>query len=62
MGPDVARETFLHEAMHGMWYQTLLDRQYRDKQEEDIIYSLAPKILEFLRDNPEAVEFLLESQ
>lgn len=62
MGPDVERETVLHEAMHGIWYQTLLDRQYRDKQEEDIIYTLAPRILELLKDNPELVEYLLEIQ
>jgi hypothetical protein len=61
MGPDVERETLLHECLHGCWYQTLLDRQYRDKQEEDIIYTMAPKILELLRSNPELVEFLLES-
>jgi hypothetical protein len=61
MGPDVERETLLHECLHGVFYQTLLQRQYKDKQQEDIIYALTPGIVMLLRSNPDLVEYLLES-
>lgn len=64
LGPDVERETVLHEALHGIYFQAglRLEPWSKDKVEEKIIWSMAPKILELLKDNPELVEYLLEVQ
>jgi len=60
LGPGVERETLLHECLHGLWYSTQLERKFKDDQEEDVIYTLAPRILALLRDNPELVKWLTE--
>lgn len=58
------KEVLLHEAMHAMWGQTSLDRDYPDgppdSEGEKIIFTLAPRILALLRDNPELVKWLTE--
>jgi hypothetical protein len=60
LGPSIERETLLHEAMHHIWHQTPLDRTYEDQQEEEIIWTLAPRILSLILDNPEFVTWLQE--
>jgi hypothetical protein len=62
LGPDVERETVLHEAMHGIFFQSGLRLQswHKDKIEEQIIWSMAKGVFELLRSNPELCEYLLE--
>lgn len=64
LGPDVERETVLHECLHGIYFQAglRLEQWSRDKIEEKIIWSMAPRILELLKDNPELTEYLLKVQ
>lgn len=59
IGPSVLRETVLHELLHAVWHQTTLDRLYTDEQEEQVLWTLAPRLLALLRDNPELVMFLV---
>lgn len=62
LGETVEKETLLHEAMHGLWSQTELDKKYTDKDEERVIFTLAPRILALLRENPEFTEWLTEGK
>lgn len=61
---NVERETLLHECLHALWSQTLLDKQYPDEAAdspgEEIIAVLAPRLLALLRSNPKLVRFLTE--
>jgi hypothetical protein len=65
VGADVERETLLHELIHAICFQAGLRLEgepfQKTKVEEKVVWTVAPKILELLRDNPELVEFLLES-
>lgn len=63
LGPDVERETVLHECLHGVFFQAglRLEPWHRDKVEEKIIWSIAPRILSLLKDNGELLEYLTES-
>jgi hypothetical protein len=49
-------ETLLHESLHGIWTQTALDKLYTEEQEEQIIFTLAPRIMGLLLDNEELVQ------
>lgn len=64
--PLVERETMLHEALHAIWNQTLLDKLYPDEEPdspgEAIISTLAPRLLAVLRDNPQLVAYLTEKR
>ena len=61
--PDVGKETLkevlLHECIHGVWSQTALDRRFNDEEEELVIWSLTPLLLELLRDNHQLVGWLI---
>ena len=59
---SILRETLLHEALHAVFSQTELDRVYSDEEEERIVWSLAPRLLSLLRDNPRFVEWLKEEE
>jgi hypothetical protein len=52
----VLMETLLHECLHAIWTQTALDKEYSDEQEEQVIYTLSPRIMALLRDNPRMVK------
>ena len=54
--------TLLHEAMHGLWEDTPLDKQYTDEQEETIILTLERGLVQVLRDNPWFVDALMEAE
>lgn len=58
--PAVAMETLLHESLHAMWTQTALDHIYTTDQEEQIIYTMSPRIVALLRDNPAFVKALTQ--
>ena len=59
--PQVYYETLLHETLHGIWNQTFLATKYSSAEEEDIIYTLTPRIVALLRDNPKLVEELMSA-
>ena len=61
LGPSIEKETLLHEAMHQIWHQTELDRKYKDSDEEAVIWSLAPRLLALILNNPGLIEWLQES-
>jgi hypothetical protein len=54
----VEAETLLHETLHAMWAQTNLQKRFTDKQQEAVVWALAPRLLSLLRDNPELVKWL----
>jgi hypothetical protein len=52
------REVVLHEILHGIWAQTGLQKEYTEDQQESIIWTLAPRLYGFLKDNPEFLRWL----
>lgn len=52
------RETFLHEAIHACTSLTGLQSELGDDFDEKVATRLAPVLLDVLRRNPRAVEFL----
>ena len=60
LGSTTEIETVTHEGLHGAWHQTGLAKNYTDEQEEEVIWSLTPRIIAMLRDNPEYVMWLME--
>ena len=65
MGAEMMRETFLHESLHAMFalgrLDTVLDNEAHGIAEH-LVATLAPILLDFIRSNPDAVEFLQEVQ
>ena len=59
-GPSQRRETFLHECMHGTTSLAGLRVEWGEDRDESCVTRLAPILLDFLRRNPRAVEFLVE--
>lgn len=59
---DVERDTVLHELLHAVWKMSVLHLDYPDDEQdskgEAIIQTLAPRILELLRRNPDLVRYL----
>ena len=49
LGPDVERETVLHELLHHALTQTVLEKMFTDEQEEQVIWGLSPLILQMWR-------------
>lgn len=58
MSGSQQRATFLHEALHAMLSLTGWDHRLGTKREEQLVRSLEPVLLEFLRDNREVVRWL----
>lgn len=64
-GFERMRETFTHETLHAVLAVTHLDALLdaeADGLSEHVVSVLSPVILALLRDNPEAVNFLRETQ
>jgi len=62
IGDDRKREVFLHENLHAMVNVAGLPRDILiDDKDEAAIKRLAPILLLWLRDNPRAVAYLMES-
>jgi hypothetical protein len=59
LGDTVEKETVLHELMHAIWHFTHLDKKYTDEDEEAVAWTMAPRLLALLRDNPELVAYLV---
>lgn len=55
LGRSVELETLTHEGLHAVWHQTELDRVYTDEQEEQVVWTLAPRIMSFIQDNPKLI-------
>lgn len=60
LGHDRERQTFLHENLHAMVAISGLEAAFREDAEEHIVTVLAPVLLSWLRENPQAVAFLTE--
>ena len=52
------KDTVLHEALHGAWSQTGLQKEYTEDQQEAVIWALTPRLLAIIRDNPELIQWL----
>ena len=55
---DLLKETLLHEVIHCIW--STVNLRQRKLNEEDVIGSLVPTLLDTLRRNPTLVEYLLK--
>lgn len=58
--PMVQWETLFHESLHAIWSQTHLESKLSNAEQEEIIYTLTPRIISLLRDNPRLVAGILE--
>jgi Zn-dependent peptidase ImmA (M78 family) len=68
LGPDQQRDTVVHELLHALFYAMnvkafLPKEEGSDSKEleEKIVFGLATRLLEMLRDNPKLVDYLLEA-
>jgi hypothetical protein len=57
-GQDRAAVTLMHEALHGMFLDAGLDVE----EEEAVVRGLAPRVVAFLRDNPDAVAWIMKPE
>lgn len=63
---DVEPEVFLHEVIHSIWYAYGLRPPHVEEDdlesvEEYVVNSLTLPLLEFMRNNPDVMEYLLEN-
>jgi hypothetical protein len=58
--PASKRDTFLHECLHVVFWLSGMGSDLDADTEEKYVRYLSPWILAFLRDNPEALAYLLE--
>lgn len=58
LGADQARDTLLHEILHGLLDVAGLMRD-EDEREESIVHALSPLLLDALRRNPRLVSYLV---
>lgn len=58
--PGTERDIVLHECLHALWSQTDLAKRIDHEGEESVIWSLTPRLLGLLRDNPALVAYLVE--
>ena len=57
------RDTILHELLHCIIFQTPLRKTITDQEEEErLVWTLSPRILALLRDNPQFVKYLTEKE
>lgn len=52
--------TALHEVLHGICYVYGLSRTLSSEQEETIVTALEEGLLQFIRDNPGFIKYLME--
>jgi hypothetical protein len=64
MGFERTREVFLHENIHAMLRFAQVDKMCEGARlsEEAVVSALAPVMLAWLRDNPQAVRYVTEVQ
>lgn len=62
LGFERERQTFLHENLHAIVAMGKLEDAFNEGAEEHIVGVLAPFLLGWMRDNPKAVEWLMEVQ
>lgn len=55
-------ETLFHESLHAIWSQTSLEAKFPNAEQEEIIYTLTPRLVALLRDNPELVAGIMEEE
>lgn len=56
----VEREVLLHETLHGICAVSGLKDRLKGTQEEDVVSTLSPYLLDILRENKTVTQFLLE--
>lgn len=54
------RDTMLHEALHAIFFHSGMTQGMTRDDEERIIVTISPWILQLLRENPALVRFLLK--
>lgn len=59
LAPDYQAYIFIHESLHGMWEHAGLTAVGRPPpSEEEVVTAMAWRLLEFIRNNPEAIAYL----
>lgn len=58
LAPSFERETLLHETIHAAWYVAGLQASDVAPHEEHVVSTLAPALLQVLRDNPGLLAYL----
>lgn len=58
------RDTLLHEIVHALLHESNLlreedDRDDREKKEEEFVLRFTPRLLAFLQDNPQIINYLV---
>ncbi len=53
--------TLLHEALHAMFWDAGLNTKFNKDDEEILVRVLEGRLLAFLKDNPKAVEYIVET-
>ena len=59
---EVLKETLHHEIMHTLAedvFKTIKDIEDLDEKEEQFIRIYSPRMVQFMQDNPELVEFIM---
>jgi hypothetical protein len=56
------RDTILHELLHCLIFQTHLRKKFEEAEEEELVWTLSPRLLALLRDNPRLVQYLTEKE
>lgn len=60
LAEQVIRDTLLHECLHAVWIDAGLD-EMENLTEEQIINTIAPRLVSMMRVNPELMEYMLYS-
>lgn len=62
LNPIVLRETLLQEILHALLALSGFGSEWGEETEEAFVSRMSPLVLDFLRSNREAVDFLMENQ
>jgi hypothetical protein len=61
--PGQMRDSILHELLHCIIYETHIRKEIgSEEDEEKLVWTLSPRILALLRDNPRLVQYLTETE
>lgn len=60
--PGIKKETYFHEMLHVACLATGLSERLGEEEEEKLIQTLSPILLDVLQSNPEFTSYILESE
>ena len=60
-GPDLKKDTLLHEVVHAILWQTGLQARFDGDSEEEFVRCFSPALLDTLQRNPKFVAYLTAS-